>query len=386
MELIGLLNFPKDKIYVLLNKDCRKRLFESSLKILKCKNYFELSLCLNKRLNTKFNGGDIKYWINGERLDKRTGKIHPKFMPLNLILELIKLNKEKIGDIERSIISYRSGGKGLIINKPKVPIKVTPELDSLIIHMFGDGSAGNFTPSYTQKNKNSLNNFIKKLENCFGYFEKSIYFTQEKYQIKFPKAITDILTCYYTIDSYRSHESKIPIKILNRKNKKYKLACIISFIVDEGNIRDVISVCSVNKDLIGGIRQLILDCGYNCSKLQFNKKSNIYLLTMSIKNIEIFYRDIQKLSNKFPTCNLSFKEEQLKFILIRRKIKNPKDRKITEKSILNLLKNNNLTAQQISKQANYAYCTVIHTLERLLKEKRVKRIKIANKMYVWDLI
>jgi len=41
--------------------------------------------------------------------------------------------------------------------------------------MFGDGAAGDFTPSYTQKNNESFENFIKKLKNCFGEFQKSIY-------------------------------------------------------------------------------------------------------------------------------------------------------------------------------------------------------------------
>jgi len=386
MKLINITDFPKDKIYILLNKNHRDSLIKKSMKLLNCKNYFELSLWINKKLKTQFNGGDIKYWVEGKRLDQRTGKIHPKFMPLSLLLELAKLNKEGIEKLEKNIIAYRSGGKGLLINKPIFPIKVTPELDSIVIHLFGDGAAGEFTPSYTQKNKDSLNNFIRKLENCFGEFEKSLYFTQGKHQIKFPKAITDILSKYYSIKSYRSHESKIPDKILKRKDKKYKLACIISFIVDEGNIRDVVSVYSVNKELIEGIKQLSLDCNYNSSDLQFNKRANSYLFTLKNKDIERFNQDVQELSKEFPTCNLSFKEEQIKFMLHRQKIKKPRDRAITEKAILDLLSDSNkLTAQQISKLTNYAYCTIIHTLERLLKENKIKRTKIENKTYIWEL-
>ncbi len=72
---ISISNFPRDKIYVLLDKDYRKKLITNSMNKLACKNYFELSLWINKILKTKFNGGDIKHWIEGKRLDKRTGKI-----------------------------------------------------------------------------------------------------------------------------------------------------------------------------------------------------------------------------------------------------------------------------------------------------------------------
>ncbi|OGJ17068.1 hypothetical protein A3K73_01420 [Candidatus Pacearchaeota archaeon RBG_13_36_9] len=352
---------------------------------LNCKNYFELSTWINKKLKSKFNGGDIKYWIAGKRLDERTKKIHPKFMPLSLVLGLAKLNNEIMENLNKNVIYYRSGGKGLIINMPILPIKVTPELYSIVIHLFGDGAAGDFTPSYTQKNKEALDNFVKKLENCFGKFEKSIYFTQGKYQVKFPKALTDILSKYYSIVSYKSHESKIPNKILERKNKKFKLACIIAFIVDEGSIRDVISFYSVNKELISGIRQLVLDCGYNCSEIQFNKKANSYLFTLSTKEIERFYEDVQELSKEFPTCNLSFKESEIKFIVKRRTKKNPRDGKLTDKSILDILRNKKYSAQQISKLTGYAYCTIIHHLEKLSKNKMIKGIKTSNKTYIWKL-
>ncbi|MBS3092808.1 hypothetical protein J4466_05315 [Candidatus Pacearchaeota archaeon] len=321
----------------------------------------------------------------GERLDKRTAKIHPKFMPLSLLFQLIKIAKRKIDDLEANILAYRSGGRGLVIDKPNIPIKVTPELDSIVIHLFADGAAGEFTPSYTQKNKETLDNFIRKLENCFGNFKKSIYFTQGKYQVKFPKAITDILSKYYSIKSYNSYKSKIPEAILKRKESKFKLACIIAFIVDEGNIRDVISLYSANKGLLNGIKNLTIDCNYICSKISFNKKSGNYSFTISTYNLERFYQDIKGLSKEFPTCNLSFKEKEVVFILNRRKIINPKNRLFTEKKILNIIQREKATAQQISKLTNYAYCTIIHNLKRLLNEGKLKRTKSSNKTYIWEL-
>jgi len=384
MNFINISNFPYDKIYVLLSKGYRRNLINNSIKILKLKNYYGLSKWINNICKTKFNGGDIKYWIDGKKLDNRTGKIHPKFMPLYLVIKLAELNKENIESLHNNLLSYRSGGSGLIISPAILPIKVTPELDSIVTHLFGDGAAGDFTPSYTQKHREAVDNFIKKLENCFGQFEKSIYLTQGKYQVKFPKAITDILSEYYSIVSYKSHESKMPIQILNRKDKKFKLACIISFIVDEGNIRDVISLYSVNKELLSNIRQMSINCDYNCSEIRYNNKANSYLFTLSTKDIERLYQDIQNLSKEFPTCNLSFKDEAIKFIINRRTKKNPKNSSVTKKAVFNALKKGKFSALEISRATGYAYCTIIHCLEQLLKENKVKRNMIENKTYLWE--
>ncbi len=385
MNYIDVSNFPKEKIYILLNRNFRRNLIEKSMQKLNCKNYFELALWINKTSKTKFNGGDIKYWIKGRKLDKRTNKVHQKFMPLWLVFKLAKLNMEQMRNLNKEVISYRAWGKGLVINNPTLPIKVTPELDSIVIHLFGDGAAGNFTPSYTQKNKDSFDNFIKKLENCFGKFQKSIYFTQGKYQIKFPKAITDIISHYYSIKSYKSRDSSIPKSILNRKNKKHKLACIISFILDEGQIRDTILLYNANKDILSQIRQLVIDCNYRCSEIKFNKKAKSYSFSISNKNIKKFYQDIKKLSKEFPTCNLSFKEKDLAFIIKRRDKKNPKNSKITDQVILNVLKKGRFTSKEISRLTKYAHCTITHHLAKLYEKKMIKRTKTQNKSCLWEL-
>ncbi len=383
-ELIAISGFPEDKIYVLLDKDYRKELIESSMNKLKVKSYFELSLWINKNSKAKFNGGDIKYWIEGQRLDERTGKIHPKFIPLWLVLKLVKVCNFNISQLDTRVLSYRSGGKGLIINSPILPIKVTPELDSIIIHLFGDGAAGDFTPSYTQKNKYGVDNFIKKLENCFGEFEQSRYFTQSKHQVKFPKAITDILSKYYSIQSYHTHESKIPPLILSH-SKSHKLASILSFIIDEGCIRDVITLYSSNLQLLAGVRNLVLDCNYKCSAIKEYPGRIYYSFNLSNNNLDKIEKDIEQLSKEFLTCGLSFKKKEFDFILKRTKVKNPKDNKITRQLILELLQKQSLSARDISRLLGYAYCTVIHTLEKLFEEKKVARSAKDGKTYKWAI-
>jgi len=384
MGIINFFNFPNNT-YFILDEKYRRELFKKCMRKLGCKNYYELSLWINRKSKKKFNGGDVKYWIEGARIDKRTGKKHPKFMPLWLGIKLIKLANDKLTILDEKVIAYRSGGRGMIINAPILPIKVTSELDSIVIHLFGDGSAGEYTPSYTQKRKEALDNFIRKLKNCFGKFQKSVYFTQGKCQVKFPKVITDIISKYYSIESYKTYRSTIPQKILNGRNKQNKLACLISFVVDEGQIRDVICLYNSNNTLLSQIRELILNCNYKCSNIKVNKKAKCYYFTLSNKSLKKFFDDSEKLRKKFPTCNFSFKENNLRFILDRRKKKNPRSKIITDKTILNVLKSGGFTATQISMLTQYAHCTITHHLKELFERKIVKREFGKDGSYVWKL-
>ena len=51
--VISVSNFPEDKIYILLDKDYKKELIESSINKLKLNNYFELIFIINPRRGAK---------------------------------------------------------------------------------------------------------------------------------------------------------------------------------------------------------------------------------------------------------------------------------------------------------------------------------------------
>ncbi|MBU2522808.1 MAG: hypothetical protein KKE23_00775 [Nanoarchaeota archaeon] len=57
MDFISIKDFPEDSIYVLLNKDSRTDLINDSINKLNCKNYFGLSIWINKKLKTKLSFG-----------------------------------------------------------------------------------------------------------------------------------------------------------------------------------------------------------------------------------------------------------------------------------------------------------------------------------------
>ena len=378
---IRLNDFPATRIYVLLKQDFRNKLIENARISLKLENYYALAQWINNKsldygLNNKFNGGDIGRWLIGSNLDSRTNINHPKLMPLWVVLELsetVKISSEKL---HNSIILYRSGGSGGIIIKPMLPIKITPELESIIFHIFGDGSAGNFTPSFFQKNEIANKQFISKLKNCFGEFNVN---TNDRFNIRFPKAITDILAHFYDIKSYHSDKIIIPSRIYET-NKLSRLACITAFILDEGTIRDVISIASKNKLFLSNLIELMKSCGYECKEIKPHTPSDTFYLNMANGTIEKFYADYLELIGLFPNCSLANKHDRLVYLITRRKNKST----ITniDGEILNLLENDKLTTKEISEKLRFANCTILHHLEKLYKKGIINR-EAKDKGFVW---
>lgn len=379
---IKISDFPPTKIYVMLNQGIRKELIESTKLRLNLKNNYCLSKWINKKsldngLNTKFNGGDINRWIIGSNIDNRTNINHPKYMPLWVVLDLAKIADISIEELQNDVISYRSGSRGNIIYSPKLPIKITPEFESIMFHIFGDGAAcNNSTPSYFQKNPIGYNNFISKIKNCFGDFEIN---TNDRFKIRFPKAITDVFAYFYDINSYHSDKIRIPSRIY-KTDKLNKLACITAYIVDEGHIRDVVSISSMNQKFFIDLKRLIESCGYLCGRVKPYKSSSIFNLDLSNKTIGLFYDDYSQLIEQFPNCSLANKHDKLVYIVSRRNNKSKLVEIDTE--ILGILEKNKLTTRQVSEKLGLANCTTLHHLEKLYKTGFVNKESISRG-FVW---
>ncbi|MBW2981889.1 hypothetical protein KY343_03345, partial [Candidatus Woesearchaeota archaeon] len=122
------------------------------------------------------NTNTLNHYINNDKI---------KTIPSNLVLSLLKIIEKKIinftfsfKEIENKVLAYKSyHGKEIIPeskNKRKLPIKINPEFESIVYHLMGDGHVAEIGSSeYTQLNKISKDNFLKKLFNVFGYFDFS---------------------------------------------------------------------------------------------------------------------------------------------------------------------------------------------------------------------
>ena len=217
-------------------------------------------------------------------------------------------------EIENNIEYYTGTGKSHHISKPKLPLYLTPEMISVIFNFVGDGHIGKkrVMSSYRQMNKDSLTNFLRKLQNIFGNFE----YPEKEFdtgRLNIPKIITEFYVYYFNLPNTDTFEAYIPENIKKLK-REFLLAGLIAFIVDEGHVGEVITVYGKNKRLMKDIRDIGIKCGYLCHPLREKyayNKFDVYRFSISSKDYKKFYKDILNLSKLFPTCTLIHKMGRL---------------------------------------------------------------------------
>jgi len=382
---INLEDFPSNKIYVRLNKNFMNYLINGTLKKLNFNSLVQLanlinSVALKYNINYKINGGDIKRWSIGSYIDKRTGNIHNKFIPLWIALELIKFTKTSIKYLQAAVSSYRSGGSGNIVFSPKLPIKITPELVSIIIHLMGDGYAGDHTPQYSQKNDNTRQEFIQKIKNCFGPFEEKHCSDKE---VRFPKAVTDILIYYFGIRSFMSRDARIP-KGIFKLSKQHKLACLTAFIVDEGSIRDTVQLLSANPNLLSDIKKIAEMCDYTCAPIRYEKRAKEFVFGIRNESVTKLLVNINNLQKSYHLCGLAHKYEKLTLLV--HIIKNPNSRKpgFAKLKILKALSDRPVTALELANRLRFLYGVTRAHLAKLYESGFVERLP-SEKGYLWKI-
>ncbi|MBU0958380.1 MAG: hypothetical protein KKB31_00400, partial [Nanoarchaeota archaeon] len=92
------------------------------------------------------------------------------------------------------------------------------------------------------------------------------------------------------------------------------LAGLVSFIIDEGHVGEVITIYGKNKRLMADIREIGIKCGYLCHPIREKYaygKFDVYRFSISSKSYNKLHNDILKISKLFPTCTLAQKQEKL---------------------------------------------------------------------------
>lgn len=317
---IHIWDFPPTLTFVRLKKGFRMSFFKKLKEIVGSREglleYFNKS---SKKygINRKYNSGHLSYWKIGKKLDR--GKIKNINSPLWLLIEASKIisknkNKKVLREIEKNIEYYTGTGKSHPIINPKLPLYLTPEMVSVIFHFVGDGHIGRkrIVSSYRQMNKIGLNNFLKKLQNIFGDFD----YPKGEFKdgrLNIPKIITEFYKYYFKLPNTNTFEAYIP-KNIKRLGKDFLVAGLISFIIDEGHVGEVITIYGKNKKLMEDIREIGIKCGYLCHPIRekyAHTKFDVYRFSISSRSYNKFYEDILKLSKLFSTCNLAQKQEKL---------------------------------------------------------------------------
>ncbi len=319
---IHIWEFPKMITFIRLKEEFRRELFRKLReKSISTANLLKQINESAKRYNIRreYNTGHLSSWIKGYKKDR--GKIRNINIPLWVLIEISKeLSKDKKAnnkvmiEIEKNIEYYTGLGKSNPILNPKLPLYLTPEMVSVIFHFMGDGHIGKTeeVSSYKQINKEGLNNFLKKLQNTFGDFNypKKEF---EKGRLNVPKIITEFYLDYFKLPCTNTFEAYVPENIKKLK-KEFLLAGLISFIIDEGHVGEVIIIYGKNKKLMEDIREIGIKCGYICHPLREKYaygNFDVYRFSISSKDYKKLYKDILELSKSFPTCTLAQKMEKL---------------------------------------------------------------------------
>ncbi|MBN2420996.1 hypothetical protein JXB27_01825 [Candidatus Woesearchaeota archaeon] len=311
-EEIHIWEFPPAKTFICLEETFRINLFN------KLFNVFGTQQRLIKFINQKsikygikrnYGTGHIYGWIKGKKFDR--GKIKNINIPLWMLIEFSKLKGvASLNKIESKIEAYGCGGKCNQITEPKLPIILTPELVSVIFHLMGDGHIGKtgVCSSYRQMNKTGLMQFYTKLTNNFGNFKYSKAEFRDG-RLNIPKTITNFYETYFELSDTDTFKAYLP-KNIKSLSRDFLIAGLCAFIVDEGNICDVITIYSKNRKLIEDVREIGIKCGYICYEIKEKYaygKFDCYRFNISSKSYKDMYADIKRISKSFPTCDLAQK-------------------------------------------------------------------------------
>jgi len=318
-EQIHIWEFPPTLTFIRLEENFRSELFRRLLS--KFSSQQKLLDIINRtsekyNIKRKHSRGNLYCWIKGNNIDR--GRRKTINIPLWVLIEFSKIisnsilpDNEIMKNIEKNIEYYTGWGKANPVIQPKLPLLLTPELVSVIFHFLGDGHIGSHgvSSSYRQMNDKGLRNFLDKLQNCFGNFE---YSKQEfaDGRLNVPKVITDFYVYYFNLPDTSTFKGYVTDQ-LKKFDKDFLVASLTSFIIDEGNINDCITVYSKNLRLIEDIREIGLLCGYLCHQVKKKYaygRFDVYRFNISSKSFVDFFRDIEELSKEFPTCNLAHKQ------------------------------------------------------------------------------
>lgn len=326
-----------------------------------------------------FQYGKGKKYTGSEIRTLKTTDTHQReYCYVWMLLELANEIGYKLGNIQKYIVAYKVCS-GMPITK-KLPVRVTPEFTSILAHFMGDGTdkkTRDGTTSYTQYNDFGLENFQKKIINVFGKPERCII--SKKYHTVFvPKSITSILKKCFSVKSFGTYESSVP-EILYSMPDEHKLAFLVAFLVDEGTIYDTVSFRLANRKLVEQVRKIAISLGYICSGLltSRNKNGNVYGFSISNYSLRKLSNDIKRLSKKYPTCNLTQKQEHFDYLTSLGRSSIPK-REVnkTKELLLVLLKDEPKTVLELAKLAGVCRRTTRGHLDDM---ERLKKVRVIGK-------
>jgi predicted transcriptional regulator len=291
-------------------------------------------------------------------------------------------------DISSNLTCIKARAGTLKIYNPILPIHDSIKLREIVTHLICDGSALNEkhrTSKYASTSLRTVNELKEKLS-IFGYIPK-LKIRKESYQnhyldcyiLHIPKAITKLLSHKFKIN-FRSVEARLPKEFLNGE-RKFLIAVVRTFIIDEGCIKDRnISCCSGSRYLLSDLLKVCNKLEYKCQKLR--KSNNTFYLNISPDSFEKVYNDLIDIGP------LPIKEKQELLDLGMEIIKNKPNFKKLNEQIIEKLKHKSSTKLDLAKKLFINTKTIGERLLKLEKGGIVKKLNRTNGKggpQLWDI-
>ena len=316
------------------------------------------------------------------------------FIPLNVMIKICDDLNISRQVFQENIISYKTAGGVNFIEKPILPIKITPVFHMLFAHHVGDGTV--IDPKngrlpyfgYRQFDKFYLSSFIKKIESVFGKINFKEEYFKKSTRVYCPPGISTVFFKYYglSIRDFLSTSSRIPKQIMDGDLDSL-LAVLIGFIIDEGHVDSTqITVVLKNKKLIEDLKAV-------CNRLDYESKityrnSELYrdygYLNILRKGMKKLYLDYLILNKKYPVINLGWKGEKIKDSLeiFNRDIYKTKG---NCEIIFKILEKEQLSVNQLSNRLNMTRQGVRFHIHNLIKSKKIKLIDKTKDNWIYGV-
>jgi len=271
-----LFDFPKNKVYVLLADDFRRKLFSLASEIAGSQNK------LAKKLGTSRQ--NIARWLNGS-------VCMPLYMLEEILWRIPLAQRPTIKQLERQVVRYQARG-GKPVRNPNLPLIEDERLLRTFFHLAGDGYAGRYArgvPFYYNTSPNLRKEFINDLK-VFG--DTPVKFGEGGVRIRFPMVIGYIMKHIYRT-SFLSYEVRVPEEFQNVERDIIAQG-IGALADDEGTVYPYrIRISSVNKPFLEDVFRLLREKFPEISKhADIRKGGGIYHVIIHSGGMRLFAKTI----------------------------------------------------------------------------------------------
>jgi len=316
------------------------------------------------------------------------------FIPLDIIIKICENLGIPKEILQENVISYKTA-KGInYIEKPILPIIITPVFHMLLAHHMGDGTVINPKNGrlpyfgYRQFDKFYRVNYIRKIESIFGKINFKEDYFEESTRPYCPPSISTTFFKYYnvTISDFLSKSCRIPENIMSSDSDSL-LAVLIAFIIDEGHVDSTqITVVLKNKELVKDLKLICDKLGYS-SKITY--RDNDFYRDYGYLNIlrlgmKMLYKDYIILNKKYPVIDLGLKGEKIKdsFKIYNRLIIRVKG---NQNIIYGILKKEQLSVNQLANRLNMTRQGVRFHIHKLLNSNKIKLIDKSKDNWIYGV-